>query len=48
MPTLFERLKLKSEKVAAYLIYELWLDIGRPADLVEAGNNLNLNQVKMT
>lgn len=47
MPTLFERLKLNDEILTAYLIYEHWLDIGRPADLFEAGNNLDLNEAKI-
>jgi dTDP-glucose pyrophosphorylase/predicted transcriptional regulator len=46
MPTLFERLKSQAEHIVAYLIYEPWLDVGRPADLVEAGHKLNISQEK--
>jgi len=46
MPTLFERLKSQAERIVAYLIYEPWLDVGRPADLVEAGHKLNISQAK--
>ncbi len=33
MPTLFERLQAKSERIVAYPIHEPWLDVGRPGDL---------------
>jgi len=37
MPTLFERLKMKSSRIVAYPMHEPWLDVGRPEDLVAAG-----------
>ena len=47
MPSLFELLQRKAERIVAYPIHEPWLDVGRPADLAEAGKkNLNTNQVK--
>lgn len=33
MPTLFQRLKEKEMRTAAYPIHEPWLDVGRPEDL---------------
>ncbi len=33
MPTLFERLQIKKERVVAYPMHEPWLDVGRPLDL---------------
>jgi len=33
MPTLFERLKSKSQRTLAYPMHEPWLDVGRPDDL---------------
>jgi len=33
MPTLFERLQLKSMRTVAYPMHEPWLDVGRPVDL---------------
>ena len=38
MPTLFERLQLKSKRTVAYPMHEPWLDVGRPDDLVAANN----------
>lgn len=38
MPTLFERLKFKSKRTAAYLMHEPWLDVGRPDDFNRAQN----------
>jgi dTDP-glucose pyrophosphorylase len=47
MPSLFELLERKAERIVAYPIHEPWLDVGRPADLTKAGKkNLNINQVK--
>ena len=36
MPTLFERLRERSERTIAYPMHEPWLDVGRPADLEKA------------
>ncbi len=36
MPTLFERLQAKGKRTVAYPMYEPWLDVGRPDDLLEA------------
>ena len=36
MPTLFERLQVKSYKTIAYPMHEPWLDVGQPADLDKA------------
>ncbi len=33
MPTLFERLQIKKERIVAYPMHEPWLDVGRPLDL---------------
>ncbi len=37
MPTLFEKLKKNGQRTVAYPMHELWLDVGRPEDLAEAG-----------
>lgn len=36
MPTLFERLKARSDRTIVYPMHEPWLDVGRPADLEQA------------
>jgi dTDP-glucose pyrophosphorylase len=36
MPTLFERLQVKSKRTVAYPMHEPWLDVGRPDDLTRA------------
>ena len=36
MPTLFELLRKKEDKVVAYPIHERWLDVGRPDELQKA------------
>ena len=36
MPVLFERLQSASQRTVAYPMHELWLDVGRPADLQAA------------
>ena len=36
MPTLFERLQAKAKRTVAYPMHELWLDVGRPDDLIRA------------
>ena len=36
MPTLFERLQPKAGRIVAYPMHELWLDVGRPEDLLFA------------
>ena len=41
MPTLIDSIKSQGQKVAAFLIHESWLDIGRHDDLNEARNNLD-------
>jgi len=34
MPTLFERLRAAAHRTVAYPMYEPWLDVGRPDDLL--------------
>jgi dTDP-glucose pyrophosphorylase len=41
MPTLFKRLRISAGRTIAYPIYEPWLDIGRPEDIVKASGHLN-------
>lgn len=36
MPTLFERIKMKSGRTVVYPMHEPWLDVGRPEDLEKA------------
>ena len=36
MPTLFERLQAKSQRIVAYPMHEPWLDVGRSDDLAKA------------
>lgn len=36
MPALFERLQAKAQRTVAYPMYEPWLDVGRPDDLLTA------------
>ena len=36
MPILFERIKQKAGRTIVYPMHEPWLDVGRPADLLEA------------
>jgi NDP-sugar pyrophosphorylase family protein len=36
MPSLFERLQVKSQRTVAYPMHEPWLDVGRPDDLLAA------------
>lgn len=43
MPTLFQRLKLKTKRTLAYPMHELWLDVGNPKDLQAANANLFSN-----
>jgi len=38
MPTLFQRLQAKSQKVIAYPVHEPWLDVGQPQDLIAANS----------
>jgi NDP-sugar pyrophosphorylase family protein len=40
MPSLFERLMAKSLRSVAYPMHEPWLDVGRPADLALAQQNI--------
>ena len=40
MPTLFERLQVKSKRTVAYPMHEPWLDVGRPDDLHSANGQL--------
>jgi dTDP-glucose pyrophosphorylase len=35
MPTLFERIQEKGQRTVAYPMHELWMDVGRPDDLLE-------------
>jgi len=44
MPTLFERLQLKSMRTVAYPMHEPWLDVGRSSDLVDANLRLLAGQ----
>ncbi len=44
MPTLFERLQAKAERIVAYPMHEPWLDVGRPDDL--AAVRLSIPEVK--
>ena len=41
MPTLFEAIRLKGNRAIVYPMHEPWLDVGRPADYVEAGKALS-------
>jgi len=41
MPTLFERLQAKAERIVAYPMHEPWLDVGRIRDLVAADSALS-------
>ena len=36
MPTLFERLQAKSKRTVVYPMHELWMDVGRPEELIAA------------
>ena len=36
MPTLFERAQEKAKRTVAYPMHELWMDVGRPDDLITA------------
>lgn len=36
MPTLFERLQAREQRIVAYPMHEPWLDVGRPDDLEKA------------
>lgn len=44
MPMLFERLQVKAKRTVAYPMHELWLDVGRPNDLLEANENLDITR----
>lgn len=44
MPELFQRLQVDGGHIAAYLIHEPWLDVGRPEDL-NLANNKNLSKL---
>jgi dTDP-glucose pyrophosphorylase len=41
MPTLFERIRERGERVVAYAIHEPWVDVGRPDDYLEAAGSEN-------
>lgn len=45
MPTLFERLQAKAQLTVAYPMHEPWLDVGRPADLQQANEVVNGNEI---
>jgi NDP-sugar pyrophosphorylase family protein len=45
MPTLFERLKVKSKRTVAYPMHEPWIDVGRPADL-QLANRQDITTIK--
>jgi NDP-sugar pyrophosphorylase family protein len=40
MPDFFETLRINSQKISAYPIHEQWLDIGSPADFIQANKIL--------
>lgn len=40
MPTLFERVGQGADRIIAYPMHEPWLDVGRPADLAQARDEL--------
>lgn len=40
MPTLFERLQSDNQATIAYPMHEVWMDVGRPEDLVTANKNI--------
>lgn len=40
MPTLFERLQSDNQATIAYPMHEVWMDVGRPEDLVAANENM--------
>ena len=42
MPTLFERIKEKSERTIVYPMHEPWLDVGRLEDLIKANSELSV------
>lgn len=44
MPTLFERLKAREERIVAYPMHEPWLDVGRPHDLEKAHEAVHVAQ----
>jgi NDP-sugar pyrophosphorylase family protein len=46
MPSLFERLQVEKKRTVAYPMHEPWLDVGRPADYVEAGKALTLQTLQ--
>jgi len=46
MPTLFELLRDQAGQAIVYPMHEPWLDVGRPADYVEAGKALALQTLK--
>ena len=46
MPTLFERLRERSESTIAYPMHEPWLDVGRPSDLEKARQSLDRDEVR--
>ena len=41
MPSLFEAIRLEGSRAIVYPMHEPWLDVGRPADYVEAGKVLS-------
>ena len=41
MPTLFESIQLEGDRAIVYPMHEPWLDVGRPADYIEAGKALS-------
>lgn len=45
MPTLFERLQMKSMRTVAYPMHEPWLDVGRPDDLEKANSTIGADRV---
>jgi len=38
MPTLFENVKREFGEVLAFPIFESWMDVGRPSDLIFANS----------
>jgi dTDP-glucose pyrophosphorylase len=48
MPTLFENLQGRGQRIVAYPMHERWLDVGRPDDLARAAESLPSQQGRTT
>lgn len=40
MPDVFESLRLRGERIIAYPMHEVWMDVGRPDDLIKVRNDM--------